>query len=436
MAATMSSMAPTKDRFNARRNILFAIGEFGTSALLLFASYRIVIADAGLEMLGLWSTLFAWTSLLRIGDFGVSGAIVRFVALINPSDRRALERHIGTAVVATSALFLLIAGAGYVLLSELLLRTLPVALMPTAVATLPLLLLSFILSGITGSLLGALTGLHHGYLRSVLVIAGTSIQLALVALLVPTFGLPGLAGAQVAQAAMIIIAAWLLVRKVAELPALLPLTFDLGTFRSMLGFSISSQVANLTNGLFEPLSKLLVGHFAGLSGLALYELAFKTIFLSRSAVVVGTTALVPMMTVRLNTDTSEAIVQYRRIRAVTTAGAIVAMVSALLVSPIVSFLWMNDVAVVYIAYSAILAVGSALNAWGAAAYNVGIALGTLRYNILGATATLTTMVVAGLPLGQFAGPFAAVSAVSAAWGAGGLLVQHLNEALLRTRATT
>lgn len=419
--------------FNVGRNIVFAIGEFGTSAFLLFVSYRLVIVDAGLEMLGLWSTLLAWTSLLRIGDFGVASAVVRYVALTEISDKRALERHIGTAVVATFALFLAISILGYVLLSTFLIATIPAALAGTAVATLPLLLFSFLLSGISGPLLGALTGLHHGYLRSILVIGGTAIQLALVALLVPAYGLPGLALAQIVQAFGTIGAAWLLVRRTGHLDALLPISFHLATFRSMLGFSVSTQIANLANGLFEPLSKLLVGHFAGLSGLALYELAFKTIFLSRSAVVVGTTALVPSMTRRFNTNISDAADQYRRVRTLTVVGAILSMLAALLATPIISILWMNEVALPYIIYAAILSVGSALNAWGAAAYNIGVALGTLRFNIWSTTATLAIMLVAGLPLGQIAGTTAVVAAVSAAWGIGGILIKVLNERLLHSR---
>src|SRR5690606_11826547 len=64
-----------------RANVVAAVAAVCANILLVFVSYRLVIAGGGLEALGAWSAIVACVSLLRIGDPGMASAVMRFVAL-------------------------------------------------------------------------------------------------------------------------------------------------------------------------------------------------------------------------------------------------------------------------------------------------------------------------------------------------------------------
>ena len=70
--------------FNLKRNMVSAVFAFVINIGLVFLSYRLVIRQGGLEVIGLWSTLYAWTTMIRIGDAGMANASLRFIALCNP----------------------------------------------------------------------------------------------------------------------------------------------------------------------------------------------------------------------------------------------------------------------------------------------------------------------------------------------------------------
>src|SRR5690606_12073648 len=102
------------DGLNLRRNVVYAVAEVGISAALLFLSYRLIIWQGGLTILGLWATLYAWTTLIRVGDLGMAGTTVRFVALYDVrTEPERVRQYLETGILSQTALYLVLAVAGY-----------------------------------------------------------------------------------------------------------------------------------------------------------------------------------------------------------------------------------------------------------------------------------------------------------------------------------
>lgn len=414
---------------NVRKNVVFAVLAFGINIGLVFLSYKLVIMWGGLAALGLWSTLFAWTTMIRLGDVGMANASMRFIALCDvETEREKLGGYLQTGLLTNIALFSLLGLFGYTALELSLPRLVEAKFISEAHGVLLPMVIAFVLLNIVGVLLGSLQGLHIGYLNSAASVAGNVLQILLVSVLVPQYGVAGLAWAQVIQYACSLIVIWLIVRRKAQIATMLPLRFSREAFREMLSFSVKAQVANIANGLFEPCSKFMVGHLGGLQVLGTYELAYKTLWLPRTAIVSGASAMMPAMTALAKRDIAEIRPLYSRSVALVTGLVAVVSVIAITASPLVSILWMGSFDINYTIFMAILAVGVTLNAWGAPAYNLALVTGKMRNNIAVNIATLVLLAISSVGVYAISGTIMySVGVVSLALGAGGIAIRLMNE---------
>jgi O-antigen/teichoic acid export membrane protein len=194
-------------------------------------------------------------------------------------------------------------------------------------------------------------------------------------------GIAGLAWAQLVQHGLTILIAWVIARQRVNITAIVPLGFSLSTFREMFRFSVNAQVANIANGLFEPLTKILIGHYGGMRVLGIYELAFKTLWLPRTAIIGGVSAMMPALTTLLKFEPDKVWALYQKSAYKSTLAVVATSVCAIMASPFISLLWLGSVDTDYSIYMVILSLGIIINAWGASAYNLGVITGKMKNNI-------------------------------------------------------
>lgn len=415
-------------RYNLNKNIRYAVVAFAINVVLVFLSYKLVILHDGISAVGLWSTLFAWTSMIRIGDVGMSSAALRFIAMRDlDNEAKEISAYLQTGVVTNLCLFSALGLISYSLLSLYLPSIFVAETLTEAQHVLPIMMLSFFLMNISGTLLGTLQGLHLGYVNSQLVVIGNIVQILCVLVLVPKIGLVGLAWAQVTQYSLTIVVTWFWLRRKIGIVPILPVGVSWLAFREMLSYSIKIQIANVANGLFEPASKLLIGHFGGLQTLGIYELAFKTVSLPRNAVAAGLTASLPSMASLYSTDKHQAEFLYKKsLRYLLSTGVIV-LLCVVALAPVVSIVWIGTYSPAYWLSVAVIAVGFLFNLAGAPAYNLGVASGVMQYNITTSFLSLILLLVLGYLLNSAFGSFGTVLAVAACLSVSGLLIMFLNE---------
>lgn len=141
------------ERFALRRNVTMSIVAFAVNILLVFVSYRLVILRGGLDALGLWSTLMAWIYVIRMGDVGMATAAVRYVARCDSeTESTRIRSYVDTGLGLNGALFLLLAGVGYLAISWNLESIIHSGAADQAIAAsiLPLILAGFVLSNLSG----------------------------------------------------------------------------------------------------------------------------------------------------------------------------------------------------------------------------------------------------------------------------------------------
>lgn len=286
---------------NAIANIAQALA----SAALLFALYRYINATLGVERLGVWSVVLATASASRLADLGLSAGVTRFVA----RDRARADMARAGQVVDTALLTLMVVVGAvlpllYLLIAGLLPHLFDAEHLNGAKELVPYALISLWLTIVSAVFQGGLDGCQRMDLRAALVVAGQIAMLVSAIVLVPRFGLVGLAWAQIGQGLFLAIGGRLVLR--CTLPALpyLPRKWRRPVLREMLGYGANMQAATLFMLLMDPVAKALMARFGGPGAAGYFEMANQVVMKARSVIVMANQAVVPHAAVLMETDSA------------------------------------------------------------------------------------------------------------------------------------
>jgi O-antigen/teichoic acid export membrane protein len=429
---------------NIRKNVVSSALAFLVSVLLVLVTYRLVLDQGGLKALGVWTILTAWIQLIRIGDIGMSSAVIRFVSQCRANDETIrIRQYIETGVVLNTAILAALASLSALLYSSNLSRLVPSGDIEEELlqTLLPPMFVSLVLSNMVGVVIGGLGGLHRTYQAALVVTFGSVIQLVVAVALVPQVGLLGLAWAQVVQHAAVLVLAWLLVIRALRAESKpgdggrgwLPRYLSRNSFREMINFSLKSQLVNILNGLFEPVSRMIVGKVGGLEVLGQYELAYKIISLPRSAVVSGAHATVPALTKLVESDPVAAGKLYRQTRSRLRLIGLPVLGGAALLAPVASSLWLGRIDWQLVIFAGILAVGFARNTLSVASYLVGVASGNVWGNIISSIVVLGVLLIFMPVMAVLGQPLITILILSFSIAVGGIVVDGINRKIIPER---
>jgi O-antigen/teichoic acid export membrane protein len=392
---------------NAVTTLVQVIGNAG----ILFFLYRFLIRSIGIERLGIWSLVLATTSVVTLANQGFSTSIVKFVAKYaarrKPDDVSVLVQ---TAVISIGVAFAVALLALYPAAKWILRVLLPPTALPEAYAILPFALAALWINVVGGTLQAGLAGhqliTHVNYVE----LGSSALYLALAVWLVPRDGLLGLAYAQVAQGAACFLATWLLLkRRVPGLP-FIPLRWSRRLFREAVGYGAQFQFITATQALREPVTKALLTKFGGLAITGLYDVAARWVVTFRELIVQANQVLVPTVSSLQETDPESIPTVYRESYRLIFFLAIPAFAFLVVVSPLVSMIWIGRYDAVFVRFVAVLAAGWLVNVLCNPAYVMDLGTGGLRWVSVGCAATAILNAGLGFAAGEFLDGTAVVAA--------------------------
>ena len=284
------------DKRRVSLNVLTSVIQVIVTGIVFIVFYRYLLNRLGVEQLGVWSIVLATASVSRIGDFGLSVGVVRFVAqALANEDRLGAAEIVETVAITIGLLMAVILTAGFPLFKRVLEYLLFGQERMTAFEILPSALLSFWGMVVAGVFLAGLDGCQRIDLRSGLMGLSNILFLILTLLWVPHFGLKGAAFAQVIQSlGLAFVSWWTLRRQVADL-ALFPIRWRLPVLKQMIGYGVSSQVISIMSVVFDSITKGLMSKFGGLGSLGYYEMANKLLIQSRAIIVEANRVIIPIV---------------------------------------------------------------------------------------------------------------------------------------------
>jgi len=336
----------------------------------------------GVEKLGIWSLVLATTSVTQIGNMGFSGSTIKFVAqYLSREEHEKVSIVIQTATLSIAVLMGTILLAGYPIVKWIIRFVVPPESFHYADQILPLSFFALWIMVIASVFNASLDGYQRIYIRNLILICGTIIFLILCYIFVPSYGLVGLAYAQIMQNTMILVSAWICLKKYSCKLPLVPYKWNKILFKEMIGYGMKFQIISLTTLFYEPITKSLLTKFGSLALVGYYEMANRMIQQLRALITATNQVLVPTI-VGLKERFPE------KIRIVyTTSYEMMFYLSLPLYSllilclPLLSKGWIGYYESTFVLYSIILAVGWFMNTLSGPAYFVNLGIGELRWNV-------------------------------------------------------
>lgn len=369
---------------NLPRNAMASLTQVLVSTLLLFILYRALVAHIGADGVGIWSLVLASGAISRLAELGFTVGVVKFVAgAVGRGDR---ERAASDVCLGALAVGLLLA-VGVALVFAVFDFAIAFAVdAPEARAAarglLPIAMLSLWLSGIAGVFLSGIDGCQRMDLRSVIVTAGTTVNVAAALALVGPFGLQGVAWAHLGQSVFVLALAGLVLARVLPLSSVSVRDWSWPRVRAFLGYGVNVQIAALMMLLFEPTTKVLLGRFGGLAEVGYYEMANGFVTRARGLIVAAYQAMVPAVAAG---DGESVAVSRLYLRAQALLAFLLPTMFALVAAavPVVSAVLLRRQDDQFSRMAWLVCAGWAVNTMAVPAYFSSLGTGRLRWNTIG-----------------------------------------------------
>ncbi|MFG1275640.1 oligosaccharide flippase family protein [Xanthobacter flavus] len=381
------------------------------NGLGLFVIYRMVVQVLGVQMLGVWSLVLATTAFGRMADIGIAAGLSRFVAREMGEHQHNIAPYVETALIAILVAMGLISVAAYYPIVWAIGFTLHGSELDLGRSLVPYALLTFFFLNINAVMAATLLGSHRADLRSISNILGMVVQVACSVLLVHGYGLKGLAWAQTAQYVVAIALAWFFILRLHPSVAVLPRKAHLPVFKELIGFGAKLQVGTIANLLFEPASKIVIGHIGGTATLGLFELAYRMVYQVRNIAIMGVQNLIPAFTQLHAKDPAGLLALFRKAIKLTSSFGLLMMAGIAISSPLVSYIWIGHYDARFVQLAAVLAFCLAINIFTSPAYFLGVATGRVNVQIIGQVITGILSPSLGYFLGTTYGGYGAVFGV-------------------------
>ncbi|WP_081987075.1 oligosaccharide flippase family protein [Methylotenera sp. G11] len=417
---------------NTRRfisNASVSVAQTVISSLILFVLYRYLIDHLGSEQLGLWSVVLASTSIARLSEMGLTGSVVKFVARYYAlKDNKQAAEIVQTAAISIAFIMGFLCLAAYPLLDNLLVLAIPSASMPQAMSILPWAVFSLWLSSIAGVFQSGLDGCQRMDIRNILMIFGNIFFLVAAVWAVPSFGLVGLAIGQTLQVILLMLASWLVLRRQLKTLPWLPIFWHKEKFKEMFSYAVNFQINSIAIMLFDPLTKLLMSRYGGLSSAAYYEMASQLVLKLRALIIAANQALVPAVAELYEISPDKVRDVYLKAYRLLFFVVIPFYVAILITLPAVSMLWIGYSEAQFIIYGTVLIVGWGLNTLNGPAYFINLGTGDLKWNSISHVLTAILNVLLGLLLGSmYGGIGVAISSMAALVVGSGFVIYTLHK---------
>lgn len=365
-------------------NAISSIIQVGITGVVLFILYRFLLNTIGIEKLGIWSVVLATTSVAGIANLGLSGSVVKFVAkYMARRQEQAVVDVIQTAAISIGVAVGFLLVAVYPFAGWLLSLIVPSHALQDALAILPYGLISLWITIIASVFQAGLDGYHRIDLRSMLFTASAIFHLILCLLLVPAYGLMGLAYAQVIKVGVLFVATWFVLKRLIPKLPLVPCRWNRKLFLEMIGYGLNFQIASIAQLLYDPIVKGLLTKFGGLAMTGFYEMASRMVLQLRMILVSTNQVLVPTIADLQEKDPESIQKVYKDSYSLLFYIAVPFFLAIIAISPVISQLWLGVYESTFVVFSTLLALGWFLNTLTAPAFFANLGIGKLRWNTIG-----------------------------------------------------
>jgi O-antigen/teichoic acid export membrane protein len=384
-----------------KKNVIFAGSQIVLSGISLFVLYKILLVQIGIELIGVWSIVMAFSAFLRTGDFGFVGSIVKFVSEnVTKGEMKKVENIISTSITSVSIILAILLIISYFVIPKFLPVFISKEYIDLALELFPYSLVSVWLAVLGTLVIFVFDGINRVDIRSSFLVISNLFLVGLSIFSVYSFGFIGLGYAQVAHATIQLFLAWILLNKHLKIESVSPFSFDFTLFKEMFSYSVHLQVASLMAMLLEPISKLFLGYFGTMSSVGYFEMANRLVMQVRNIIVNANQALVPMLS-KAHTQNEDLKSSYMTTLKVLFVVSLCFYSFTGFLTSFISEIWIGQYNQDFICFTYIILISLAINTLAGAAYFTNVGTGNVKFNTMAQSIIAISNVVFAILLGYF-----------------------------------
>jgi O-antigen/teichoic acid export membrane protein len=347
--------------------------------LVYFFLYRVLLIKLGVKLLGVWSLVIATSSIANLANFGFTSGLVKFIAEFNAKkESENINKFLFTSFFSILIVFSFIIIVVFILALLFVDKIVPPEYVKLTLQVLPYSLTCLLINSLGGVFTSALEGFQKNYIRNFAYIFASITYFILALILLTDFGLTGLALAQIVQALIILFIAIYQVKKICPEFQLINWNWDKKVFRSLFDYGYKFQMISIFQILFEPVTKILISKYSGISTLGFYEMATRFVGQFRAIISSMNQVTVPVVAHYLHTDKTAIENIYKRSMSLIVFAVFPLVAGIILFVPHLSVLWIGNLEPIFINSAYILSFSMLLNVLNAPAYFSSLGEGKLN----------------------------------------------------------
>jgi O-antigen/teichoic acid export membrane protein len=278
-------------------NVFFSIFQIVTTGIVYYFLYKFLLNSLGAELMGVWAIVLSISSTANIANLGIGSGVIRYTALFKVNNEyEKINRLLHTSLILLASFFLLIITIIYLIAPVWLHLVVKDFYFKEAMLILPYSLLCLLLNALSGIYGACLDGLQKNYIKSTIFVLSFILLIVLSYWLVPTYGLLGIAYAQLGQALFLFVLMVSGLKLSFPQHQLFALRWDKAIFKKIFSFGIKEQIISICQLCFDPLTKSLLGSLGELSLVSYYEMANRLVLQLRGLLVNANQVLIPIFT--------------------------------------------------------------------------------------------------------------------------------------------
>lgn len=404
-------------------NAFYSMVQVIISGILLFILYKFLLKILGSEIFGLWALILGITSFSYIADFGFSASLTKFVAKYDAlNDKAKINSIIQTVIISTAAVSFVILVAIYPLAKFILLKTVSNDLIGITNKVIPLSIISFWFAIISNTIQSSLDGLQLIKLKNLILLLYYFLNCTFLLIASIKFGILGMAYSQIILNIIILVLNWIFLRKNLKILPKLPFVWEKKSFKEIIGYSVTFQVSSIIRIFFEPIVKIFIAKYNGLSLVSYFELGSKLIIKLRQIIVSANYVLVPAFANLKEKNPGKISNIFKKSYYLIFLLSILLFSSIILFSPLISRIWVGDFNKSFILYLIFLSAAWFINTINAPAAILNLGIGEIIWNLFSDIVILIINILLIFLIGRTIGSYGVIISWSIALSVGSFLM--------------
>jgi O-antigen/teichoic acid export membrane protein len=423
-------------------NILFSILQIFITGLSYYFLYKFLLQKIGTDLMGVWAIVLSVSSSANIANFGIGTGVVRYTAKFKVNNElHEINQLLHTSLLFIALVFGTICAVLFIVAPFWLHSVIAGNFYNDAIQLIPYSLACLLVNALSGIFLSCIDGLQKNFIRSILYIVSFSILLGSSYVLVPRYGLMGVAYAQFIQSVFLFIGSAVMLKVVFKPLQLFPLKWNKQIFKNIFSFGIQEQIISICQLCFDPFTKSMLGSFGSLTTVTYYEMANRLVTQLRGFLVSANQVFIPVFTSTSETSAEGTHQLYKKIFSINFLLSLLWLSFIIAAVIPISKIWIGAVNNEFITVTIFLAFAYWCNIVISPAYFANMGSATLKDNVTGNILIAVLNVILCFILGYFFKGFGVVAGWSIALAFGSLYVMikyhhrhSFNRKLLLTQA--